>query len=63
MKQPIERLEAKQVQSWIDGLINPEGETGLSTATVERKLSEPRDYWRYMPENGSSSPGGGSAPW
>jgi len=39
MKQPIERLEAKHVQAWIDGLINPAGETGLSAATVGRKLS------------------------
>ena len=29
---------------------DPEGETGLSAATVGRKLSEPRNYWRYLPE-------------
>jgi integrase len=48
VKQPIERLEARHVQAWIDTLINPEGEVGLSAATVGRKLSELRNYWRYL---------------
>ena len=48
MKQPIERLEAKHVQAWIDGLINPDGADGLTAVTVGRKLSELRNYWRYL---------------
>lgn len=46
--QPIERLEAKHVQAWIDTMINPHGETGLSAATVARKIGEVRNYWRYL---------------
>jgi integrase len=48
VKQPIETLEAKHVQAWIDALINPNGETGISAKTVNRKLSELRNYWRYL---------------
>jgi hypothetical protein len=43
VEQPIEKLEAKHVQGWIDGLINPDGDHGLSAATVGRKLSELRN--------------------
>ena len=48
VKQPIEKLEAKHVQAWIDDLINPDGDKGLTAATVGRKLSELRNYWRYL---------------
>jgi site-specific recombinase XerD len=48
VKYPIEALEAKHVQSWIDSVISPHGQTGLSAKTVNRKLSEPRNYWRYL---------------
>jgi site-specific recombinase XerD len=48
VKQPIERLEAKYVQAWIDRLINPDGDQGLTAATVGRKLSELRNYWGYL---------------
>jgi integrase len=48
VKQPIERLEAEHVQGWIDGLINPDGDKGLTATTVRRKLSELRNYWRYL---------------
>jgi integrase len=45
---PIEQIEGKDVQKWIDVLINPDGETGLSAKTVNRKLGEIRNYWRWM---------------
>ena len=45
---PIEQIEAKDVQAWIDDLINPDGETGLSAKTVNRKLGELRNYWRWL---------------
>ena len=48
VQQPIERLEAKHVQSWVNGLINPDGAAGLSAVTVRRKLSELRNYWTYL---------------
>jgi integrase len=48
VKPAIEGLEAKHVQAWIDGLINPDAETGLTAKTVGRKLSELRNYWRYL---------------
>jgi integrase len=48
VKQPIEALEAKHVQAWIDELINPDGDAGISAKTVKRKLSELRNYWRYL---------------
>ena len=36
------------VQSWVDALINPHGDVGISAKTVNRKLSELRNYWRYL---------------
>ncbi len=45
---PIEQIEGKDVQAWIDDLINPNGETGLNSKTVNRKLGEIRNYWRWM---------------
>jgi integrase len=45
---PIEQIEAKVVQAWIDVLINPDGDTGLSTKTVNRKLGELRNYWGWL---------------
>jgi integrase len=45
---PIEQIEAKDVQAWIDDLINPDAESGLSAKTVNRKLGEIRNYWRWM---------------
>ena len=48
VKQPIEALEAKHVQAWVDVLINPDGDAGISAKTVNRKSSELRNYWRYL---------------
>ena len=48
VRQPIEALEAKHVQAWVDALINPHGDAGISAKTVNRKLSELRNYWRYL---------------
>lgn len=48
VRQPIEALEAKHVQSWVDALINPHGDVGISAKTVNRKPSELRNYWRYL---------------
>jgi integrase len=48
VKYPIETMEAKHVQAWVDALINPDGEIGLTAKTVNRKLSELRNYWRYL---------------
>ena len=48
VRQPIESLEAKHVQAWIDALINSDGDAGISAKTVNRKLSELRNYWRYL---------------
>ena len=48
VRQPIEALEAKHVQAWVDALINPHGDVGISAKTVNRKLSELRNYWRYL---------------
>ncbi len=45
---PIEQIEGKDVQKWIDGLINPDGDVGLSSKTVNRKLGEIRNYWKWM---------------
>jgi hypothetical protein len=45
---PLEQIEAKDVQAWIDDLINPEGKDGLSSKTVNRKLGEIRNYWKWM---------------
>jgi integrase len=36
---------------WIENLINPDGETGLAAVTVNRKLGEIRNYWRWMQEH------------
>lgn len=44
----IERIEAKDVQQWVDGLINPDASTGLNAKTVNRKLGEIRNYWRWL---------------
>ena len=48
VSRPIEALEAKHVQTWVDDLINPNGAVGISAKTVNRKLSELRNYWRYL---------------
>jgi site-specific recombinase XerD len=45
---PIEQVESKDVQQWIDDLIDPGAETGLTAKTVNRKLGEIRNYWRWM---------------
>jgi site-specific recombinase XerD len=45
---PLEQIEAKDVQAWIDGLIAPEAKAGLSSKTVNRKLGEIRNYWKWM---------------
>jgi integrase len=45
---PIEQIESKDVQGWIDGLINADGETGLHSKTVNRKLGEIRNYWLWL---------------
>ena len=45
---PIEQIESKDVQRWIDGLINADGETGLNSKTVNRKLGEIRNYWSWL---------------
>jgi len=44
----IEQIEGKDVQDWIDGLINASGDVGLNTKTVNRKLGEIRNYWKWM---------------
>ena len=44
----VEQIEGKDVQKWIDQLIAPEGESGLSVKTINRKLGEIRNYWRWM---------------
>lgn len=46
--QTIEALRGQHVQEWIDRLLNPSGENGLSAKTVHRKLSELRNYWHWM---------------
>jgi integrase len=45
---PIEQVEGRDVQRWIDGLINAESETGLHSKTVNRKLGEIRNYWSWL---------------
>ena len=45
---PIEQIESKDVQKWIDDLIAPESDTGLTSKTVNRKLGEIRNYRRWM---------------
>lgn len=48
---PIEQIEDDDVQRWIETLINAEGETGLSSKTVNRKLGEIRNYWTWMQQH------------
>jgi site-specific recombinase XerD len=48
VNKPIEQIEAKDVQRWIDGLINADSETGLHSKTVNRKLGEIRNYWSWL---------------
>ena len=48
VRQPIEQVEAKHVQTWIDDLIRVDQPTGLSAKTVRRKLSELRTYWKHL---------------
>jgi integrase len=45
---PIEQIESKDVQKWIDDLIAADSDTGLHSKTVNRKLGEIRNYWRWM---------------
>jgi site-specific recombinase XerD len=45
---PIEQIESKDVQRWIDGLINSDGETGLHSKTVNCKPGEIRNYWSWL---------------
>jgi integrase len=45
---PIEQIENKDVQKWIDDLIAPDSEGGLTAKTINRKLGEIRNYWRWM---------------
>jgi site-specific recombinase XerD len=52
---PIERINRADVQAWIESQINPKGESGLTAKTVNRKLSEIRNYWQWM-QNHSIAP-------
>jgi integrase len=45
---PIEQIVNKDVQEWIDDLIAPDSEGGLTAKTINRKLGEIRNYWRWM---------------
>jgi integrase len=45
---PIGQIESKDVQRWIDGLINADGESGLNSKTVNHKLGEIRNYWSWL---------------
>jgi integrase len=45
---PIEQIESKDVQRWIDELIAASSDTGLHAKTVNRKLGEIRNYWTWM---------------
>ena len=45
---PIEQIENKDVQRWIDGLINADSEAGLHSKTMNRKLGEIRNYWSWL---------------
>jgi len=45
---PIEQIGEDDIQRWIEKLINPEAESGLSSKTVNRKLGEIRNYWLWM---------------
>jgi integrase len=44
----IEKIEAKDVQRWIDALIDADSKTGLNSKTVARKLGEIRNYWSWL---------------
>jgi integrase len=48
---PIEQIGEHDVQRWIESLINAEGESGLSSKTVNRKLGEIRNYWTWMQQH------------
>lgn len=48
VKKPIQQIEARDVQRWIETLISPAEGAGLSPKTVNRHLSEIRNYWRWM---------------
>lgn len=48
---PIQRIAGADVQRWIESLINPDGESGLSAKTVNRKLAEIRNYWQWMQDH------------
>ena len=48
VNRPLERIENADVQKWIDGLINPDGDNGLSPKTVNRKPGEINNYWRWL---------------
>ena len=48
---PIEQIGEHDVQRWIETLINAEGESGLSSKTVNRKLGEIRNYWTWMQQH------------
>jgi hypothetical protein len=45
---PIEQIEAKDVQQWIDTLIAASAEHGLSAKTVDRKMAEIRNCWGWL---------------
>ena len=36
---------------WIESLINPNGESGLTAKTINRKLGEIRNYWQWMQDH------------
>ncbi|HET7879631.1 MAG TPA: tyrosine-type recombinase/integrase [Acetobacteraceae bacterium] len=48
IRKPIQRITGADVQRWIEALINPDAESGLTAKTVNRKLAEIRNYWRWM---------------
>lgn len=41
-------LSGGDVQRWVDRLINAGGKEGMSAKTVNRKLSELRNYWHWL---------------
>ena len=49
VRKPIEQIENRDVQQWIDGLIQPGEATGLSPKAVNRKLGKINNYWRWLP--------------
>ena len=44
----IEQIEARDVQKWIDKLIDPDAELGRKARTVKARLSEIGNYWRWL---------------